>query len=207
MREKRELLLELKEHPDIILLMQEVQEILSHESEKRKAFRELIHENSKAEFINGDTVYHSPVKRRHWKVVTNLVVKLGSYVASNNLGEVGSEKVMISLTRNDYEPDIVFFSQDKVQTFSDEQLLFPAPDFVVEVLSGSTEKYDRNEKFIDYAAHGVSEYWIIDPEKQTVEQYRNENNAFDLLQQLHQGHIETNVIPGLNIVLNDIFTP
>ena len=205
MREKNELLLELREHPDVVLLMREVQEILSRESEKRKEFRELIHENTKAEFINGEIIHHSPVMRRHWKSVGNLCAKLHSYVNAHGSGELGSEKVMISLTRNDYEPDIMFFSKEKAENFSDEQLLFPAPDFVVEVLSNSTAKIDRNEKFVDYAAHGVAEYWIVDPENHIVEQYLNKDGRFDLFQKLHKGSIESSVIQGFSIELTEIF--
>ena len=47
----------------------------------------------------------------------------------------------------------------------------PPPDFVVEVLSPSTERHDRNVKFEDYGAHGITEYWIVDPVAQVVEQY------------------------------------
>ncbi len=60
------------------------------------------------------------------------MIKLGDFVNKNNLGEVGAEKVMIALTRNDYEPDISFFSKEKASKFTDDQMLFPAPDFVVE---------------------------------------------------------------------------
>lgn len=42
---------------------------------------------------------------------------------------------------------------------------------VIEILSTSTEKIDRRVKYVDYAAHGVTEYWIIDPLKKTVEKY------------------------------------
>ncbi len=205
MRHRTDILSELREYPDVVLLMQEVQQILSQESEKRKGFRELIHENVKAEFINGDIIYHSPVRRRHWKTVGNLYAAMHRHVQQNNLGEVGSEKVMISLTRNDYEPDLVFFTQEKVATFTTEQVLFPAPDFVAEVLSESTEKYDRNEKFVDYAAHGVQEYWIIDPEQQTVEKYLNHNNRFELFEKLHKGSIESATIKNFSILIADIF--
>jgi len=50
-------------------------------------------------------------------------------------------------------------------------VLFPVPDFVVEVLSKKTQKTDRTTKKADYAAHGIPEYWIIDPEKERIEQY------------------------------------
>lgn len=78
---------------------------------------------------------------------------------------------MVALTRNDYEPDIVFFSKEKADQFTDDQVLFPAPDFVVEILSKSTAKIDKTIKRADYAAHGVREYWIVDPKRQRIEQY------------------------------------
>jgi Uma2 family endonuclease len=87
------------------------------------------------------------------------------------LGRVGTEKVMIALTRNDYEPDLVFFSKEKAEKFTEEQMLFPAPDFVVEILSKKTASKDRGVKKEDYAAHGIQEYWIIDPVRQQIEQY------------------------------------
>jgi Uma2 family endonuclease len=202
---RTELLIQLHEYPDVVLLMQEVQAMLNLEADKRKDYRELIHENVSAEFINGEIIYHSPAKRRHWRVSTNLTSLLNFFVKKWELGEVGVEKVMVALTRNDYEPDISFFSKEKASKFTDDQMLFPAPDFVVEILSPSTEKYDRNEKFVDYAAHQVAEYWIIDPEQQTVEQYLNKDGKFDLFQKLHRGSIESKVVSGFMVDLKDIF--
>ena len=40
---------------------------------------------------------------------------------------------------------------------------YPAPDFIAEILSPSTDERDRGIKFEDYAAHGVGEYWLLDP--------------------------------------------
>ena len=46
-----------------------------------------------------------------------------------------------------------------------------APDFVVEVLSESTRRYDKTKKLDLYVESGVKEYWIIDPEKRRVHKY------------------------------------
>ena len=203
---REELLVQMQQHPDIVLLMKEVRTMLDGETKKRAEFRNLIHENVNAEFINGEIIYHSSAKRRHWRVAANLTTLLVTHVKKNNLGEIGSEKVMIELTRNDYEPDIVFFNKEKSSKFTDDQMLFPAPDFIVEIVSPSTEKYDRNEKFIDYAAHGVAEYLIIDPELQTVEHFLNENGMFRLFQKLHKGQLESTVIKGFAVDLKSIFS-
>ena len=61
------------------------------------------------------------------------------------------------------QPDICYFGPPKAATIQPEMLYYPAPDLIVEVLSKSTQKNDREVKFEDYAVHNVSEYWIIDP--------------------------------------------
>ncbi|MBP6829042.1 MAG: Uma2 family endonuclease, partial [Saprospiraceae bacterium] len=123
---------QIMERPDAVLQLQALQNALEDEKKRRQDFYDWVTEDVKAEFINGQIIIHSPVKKRHWKV-SDLLSRLLSYYASiKKLGQVGTEKVMISLTRNDYEPDIVFFSKEKADTFTDDQVLFPAPDFVVE---------------------------------------------------------------------------
>lgn len=195
------------ERPDAALLLEEIKRVLEAEKNKRQEYYALVHEDVKAEFINGEIIYQSPVKRKHWLVSINLASLLHAYVKEHQLGEIGVEKVLISLTRNDYEPDICFFSKEKAATFQKDQMHFPAPDFVVEILSESTEKRDREIKFQDYAAHGVREYWIIDPDQQTVEQYLAEDQSFQLRQKLaEKGQLKSAVITGFELEINTLFT-
>lgn len=153
------------------LLVEAARKALAEEARRRQEFREWVAEDMKAEFIGGEIVVHSPVKRRH-RIASELLFQLVNiFVRLKKLGEAAHEKAMVSLTRNDFEPDIAFWSKEKTAQFDDETLFYPAPDFVVEVLSKKTAKNDRHIKFEDYARHGVREYWIIDPNKQVVEQY------------------------------------
>ncbi|GAB4042770.1 hypothetical protein GCM10028810_02840 [Spirosoma litoris] len=100
-----------------------------------------------------------------------LATLLSVYVDDRELGYVRAEKALVELTRNSYEPDVCYFGPAKASQITDDQLYYPAPDFIAEVLSKSTEKNDRELKFADYAAHRVAEYWIIDPLRRTIEQY------------------------------------
>lgn len=156
---------------DAALQLQYFKDAMKAEHHRRKDFYEWITEDIKAEFINGEIIIHSPVKRRYWDANDLLSRLLSFFVSIKKLGRIGTEKVMISLSRNDYEPDLVFFSQEKVDTFEADQVLFPAPDFIVEILSPKTAKHDRTTKKDDYALHGIPEYWTIDPVKQRIEQY------------------------------------
>ena len=143
------------ELPDAPIQIEALHQAMQTEQSRRRGFREWITPNMKAEFINGEVVLHSPVKKRHWSVTDLLSRMLSIYASVKQLGRVGTEKVLIALTRNDYEPDLVFFSREKVATFTEEQMLFPAPDFVVEILSKSTGGKDKGIKKKDYAAHGI----------------------------------------------------
>jgi Uma2 family endonuclease len=159
------------ESPDALQQFEVLHKAVEAEKHRRHQFREWITPDVKAEFINGETVIHSPAKRRHWKVTDLFSSLLSIYARIKGFGIVGTEKVMISLTRNDYEPDLVFFTKEKSDLFTDDQVLFPAPDFVVEILSKKTAAKDKGVKKQDYAAHGIQEYWIIDPVRQQIQQF------------------------------------
>lgn len=137
--------------------------------------------------------------------VSNLFVLLDAHVKRNKLGYVGYEKLLVSLTRNDYEPDICYFGSDQADHFTPEQMRFPAPDLVVEVLSESTAAVDRGIKYDDYAAHGVAEYWIIDPEAQSVEQYQLAGDVYTLAVKAQTGELRSSALPGFVIPVRAIF--
>ncbi len=159
------------EMPNAFLLVDKVKSRLADGQKQRRHFYKIVEENKKTEFINGEIVFHSPVRLQHNSATKLLCKLLDTFVIKHKPGFVGIEKIMISLTRNDYEPDLCFFGNDKAKNFKQKQVQSPAPDFVVEVLSDSTAKNDRETKFEDYAAHGIGECWIVDAENETVEQY------------------------------------
>lgn len=142
---------------------------MQQEESKRRKFYASVRDDEKAEFILGEIVRHSPAKEKHDVIVQNLSMILVQFVRKTNIGVIRSEKALVLLLRNDFEPDICFFSKSIADTFADDTMFYPAPDFVVEVLSESTEKKDRGVKFDDYAFNGVKEYWLVDADKQVVE--------------------------------------
>ena len=164
-----ELAAQLLESPKAPQIIQQVQAILNDEKTRRQAFYEWMDDDVKAEFINGEIVVHSPALHRHNSAVMFLSTLLNAFVSERDLGIVLVEKTLIELTRNSYEPDICYFGPAKAATIKPDLLYYPAPDLVIEVLSKSTQKNDREIKFEDYATHGVAEYWIIDPTRQTIE--------------------------------------
>ncbi len=191
--------------PRLAQYARQIQAVLQDEANRRQGFYAQISEGDKAEFINGEIVFHSPVRLWHNNASGNLYFLLKVYVMHKGAGFVGHEKIMVSLTRNDYEPDICYFNSQKAALFKPDQMCFPAPDFVVEVLSASTEANDRGVKFEDYAAHGVAEYWLVDPDAETIEQYRLQDEVYTLVIKAKTGLIESFTIPGFTIPVRAIF--
>lgn len=192
--------------PNAQSLVKEISNILEAEKKRREQFYNEITDAEKVEFINGEIITHSPVKKEHNDANCLLVNLMGNYVRKHQLGYVGVEKVMIALERNDYEPDICFFGNKKAKGFKEGQSLFPAPDFVVEILSKGTKKNDRTIKFKDYAANGVAEYLIIDPIKKVVELYRlDKAKNYELILKSDTGILKSKVIAGFAIDIESIF--
>ena len=199
---------DLLEAPDAKLVIERAQAILADEAKRRRSFREWLRDDVKAEFINGEVIMHSPVKRRHLDASKYLENLLQNFVLLNDLGVVDSEKALIGLTRNDYEPDICFWNSETAASFQDDQMEHPAPDLIVEILSKSTTGRDRGIKFEDYAAHGVLEYWIIDPVRKSIEQYQLDEAtmAFASVATLYIDDTLTALtVPGFQIPVRAIF--
>jgi Uma2 family endonuclease len=202
---ERTLIRTLQQSPRLPVYLEELGTFLSKERQRRQTFYAQVQEDDKAEFINGEVVFQSPVKLQHNAAAGHIYRLISTYVVLNSLGYVGFEKIMVSLSRNDYEPDVCYFRREIAAKFTARQMQFPAPDLVVEVLSDSTAKIDRGVKFSDYAAHGVEEYWLVDPDEESVEQYRLEGSAYALLMKGRTGQIESVVLPGLVIPVRAIF--
>ena len=196
---------QLMQSPVLKLLMDETAKKLKAESKLRNKFYDELTPSIKAEFINGKVIMHSPVKLRYSQASGNLYRLLSTYTIKNKLGSVHHEKLLIKLTRNDYEPDICFFKKVKSDKFTAEQMFFPAPDLICEVLSPSTEKIDRGTKYEDYAAHGIEEYWIVNPEKQQIEQYLLTETGYELNIKSKTGTVKSMAIEQFEIPISAIF--
>jgi Uma2 family endonuclease len=191
--------------PDLPNLVAELNDQLRQEQERRDGFLQDLTPDVKAEFIAGEAIFHSPAKAVQIETTGRLFMLLKMHVTERALGKVLFEKALVHLTRNDYEPDILYFGLEKASRITPEQMLFPAPDFIAEVLSQSTEHRDRGVKFVDYANHGVGEYWLIDTDNRAIEQYRLVDQKYELFQKLKSGSIDSLVVTDFEVPIAAIF--
>lgn len=178
---------------------------LREERERRHKFYEEMTPEQKIEFIDGEVILHSPARNRHLDVTKWVAQLLNPFVALNRLGSVKVEKCLCVFPRNDYEPDVVFFGREKSESLNDDTLKFPVPDLAVEILSESTEVRDRGVKFEDFAVNGVGEYWIIDSEKDVIEQYLLKDGDYDLVLKSGSGKLKSSVISGFECEVEALF--
>ena len=183
--------------------------LLSRQLEEEQILRDRFYEEmtpeEKVEFIDGEVVRQTPARNCELDATILTSTLVGTFVAVHGLGTVKTEKCLCVFPRNDYEPDIVFFGKEKSASLQPDTMKFPIPDFVVEILSESTEARDRGVKFEDYAAQGVGEYWIIDAGSETVEQYLLGPDGYDLKAKAATGTITSEVIAGLTLPVRAIF--
>jgi Uma2 family endonuclease len=191
--------------PRLPQLVRAGKDVLAAERSMRRRFFNELREDQKAEFINGKVIVHSPCRLEHTDASDRLFKLMSVYVDRHDLGRVTHEKILISLTRNDYEPDISYFSSSKGADFKPEQMRFPAPDLIVEVLSPSTQRNDRTIKSEDYAAHGVDEYWIVDPRARSIEQFLLLGEEYELEFKGSSGKIKSRAIKGMEIPVRAAF--
>jgi Uma2 family endonuclease len=159
------------------------------------------------EVIDGALVMSPAPLVRHQKTFRQLFTHLVRHCERHRLGEVLSAPidVMLGDRATPVQPDIVFVSQDRLPIVGRERIE-GAPDLVVEILSRSTAARDRGVKFDIYAAAGVREYWLVDPEERTLEVFVLRGQAYAPLGTYRPGDVAASeLLAGLKLKVKELF--
>lgn len=130
-------------------------------------------DGQRAELIDGQMYMMAPPRRIHQELVSQFTKVIGQYIdAHGGLCKVYPAPFAVFLNTDDknyVEPDIsVICDKNKL----DDRGCNGAPDWVIEIVSPSSERMDYGIKLFKYRSAGVKEYWIVNPLSQTV-------NVFD----------------------------
>lgn len=140
-----------------------------------KAFLELPETNLPTELIDGELTESPTPIPDHQNTSVELIIVLRGLIPNGKLYHAPIDVYFDEA--NIVQPDIVWVADDGL-CFIGEKRLEGAPDLVVEILSPSTARRDKNKKFSLYEKHGVREYWLVDPLAQYIEVWRLENGNF-----------------------------
>ena len=148
----------------------------------------------------------------HSMVIHNFVIKIGNQI-KDSLCRVFGDSVQYQWRENDDKvvvPDVSIICNTKDR----KNISFTGiPRMVMEVLSDSTESYDRNEKMEIYKKVGVSEYWIADWRKKQVEIYMfdwKEDGAsysylFKTISKENKEELQLVMFPNFEISVDELF--
>ena len=122
------------------------------------------------EAIDGELYVTPAPSRRHQRASLNLARALCSILEDPGHGWIYLAPTGVELPDTDegVQPDILFVSKAQSRILVEEGIR-GVPDLVVEILSPSTADRDRTIKKKLYQRHGVAQYWVVDPNAQSVE--------------------------------------
>ena len=129
-------------------------------------------EGERAELIDGDLIMMAPPSPIHQDIIAALVSSIYGFIKENSGNcKVYPAPFAVNLSGNDttwVEPDIsVICDKDKISHRGCEG----APDWIIEVVSPSSQSHDYLKKLLLYQKNGVREYWIINPAAKVINVY------------------------------------
>ena len=163
-------------------------------------------DGNRYEIVDGELFVSSPPGVLHQRVLGNVAATLWQQVREHRLGEVfiGPLDIVFS-NETVLEPDILFVLRARLHIIGEKNLSGP-PDLVVEVLSESSSRLDREIKPKQYALHGVPEFWRIDPWVKTLEVFRLQEGNYALIASLIPGdEVTSPLFPGLSLPVSSLW--
>jgi Uma2 family endonuclease len=133
-------------------------------------------DGNRYELIDGELYVSSAPSFFHQTILMNIAIALSEYLRRNPIGRVAPGVGVIFDDYNGVIPDLVIATHGRMSKTLIGGRFHAAPEIVIEILSpgASNQRRDRQIKRNLYAARGVGEYWVVDPENRSVEVYRRD---------------------------------
>jgi Uma2 family endonuclease len=155
------------------------------------------------ELIDGEHYVTPSPNTKHQRVSINLTVLIGSWLERNPIGQLFHAPFDVVFSNVDVvEPDLLYLSNARAADALTPQHVRGVPELVIEIGSPGTRKRDETVKRQLYKRAGVSEYWVVDPEIDTIRVYRRDGDAFARVTELSADAgdiLTTSLLPGLEV--------
>jgi len=163
-------------------------------------------DHSKLELIAGILYMTPPPGYTHDNVVARLIrLFTAELIRLGDKGTLFAPRAAIWTSDRTYlEPDLFYLSKETEKRLDPERRT--TADLVIEVISPGSAIYDRNTKADTYAALDVSELWLVDETKETVELRELKGNRYDEGQIFIKGdRLGSTIIAGLTLEITRVF--
>jgi len=178
----------------------------------RLTYDDYVHfpdDGQRHELIDGEHYVTPTPIRKHQAICANLLGMIWNHLRERPVGRVFTAPFDVILSTFDVvEPDLLFLTNERLSEIATSPWVKGPPSLVVEIGSPSTRKRDATIKRRLYERVGVDEYWIVDPELDSVDVYRLIDGRYKRTAQLtlEDGDVLTTpLLPGLALPLSTIF--
>jgi len=157
----------------------------------------------KHEFHRGEVFAAVDEGRKHGRAVLNLASRLSMQLDHSPCQVfIGTMKLQIGEDTLLY-PDL-FVTCDKADLAT--EMIFRSPTLVIELLSPTTQAYDRSQKFALYRRlDSLQEYILVDPETRRIDGFRRGADSRWVLNDMSQDEVMDCASVGCKVALADIF--
>ena len=163
-------------------------------------------DDERYELIDGELILAAAPSVLHQMVQDNIGLPLSTFVKANSLGKMlySATDVLLSDT-NVVQPDILFVSRERSHILTYD-VINGAPDLVIEILSPSTARRDREQKRELYSRFRVPEYWQADTEAHVIVVLTLAGDDYEVAGVYGMGDLLISpLLPDFRLIIDDIF--
>jgi Uma2 family endonuclease len=157
------------------------------------------------EVVNGEIRRTPPNKWDHAEIVENvrdaLIPQLDRRkfrVVTTSFGLIVRKSPLTSRV-----PDLAVFDLSTI--VERDGYIHSAPTLLVEVISPANRRRERDEKLADYTSLGVPEFWVVWPERRTIEVFLLENGEMRSAQVVSEGCLKPVRLPNVEVAVSAIW--
>ena len=157
-----------------------------------------------AELVDGELVMMDQPTILHQAISGNIFVQISNSLKDKSC-KVFSGRTGVRLGADTvFVPDVMVVC-DKSK-LDNGKVCDGAPDMIVEVLSPTTARHDKVVKFTKYLKAGVREYWMVDPDTNTVQSYVLDNGRYVMNPYSDEDTaVPVHVAEGCTVNLQEVF--
>lgn len=153
------------------------------------------------ELVDGVVVLSPIPTPKHQSVLAEISYQIMSHLRTQPVGSVFPEVDVRLSDEIVYRPELVFIRKDRVA--ANWRRILQPPDMVVEIVSPDSLRFDAETKRNDYERFGVTEFWLIDPDREELKFHRLEQGTYKLIE-APGAFFSSVAVPGFVLNLDEV---